>query len=35
MASKFLQLTNDQIRVEVAGKRVNLGVGLGLKILVN
>ena len=32
VASKFLQLTNHHIRVEVTGKRVNRGVGLGLKI---
>ena len=32
MASKFLQLTNHHIRVEVTGKTVNHGVELGLKI---
>ena len=32
VASKFLQLTNHHIRVEVTGKRVNRGVGLGLEI---
>ena len=31
-ASKFLQLTNHHIRVEVTGKRLNRGVGLGLEI---
>ena len=35
MASKFLQFTNNHIRVEVTGKTVNHGVGLGLKIAVN
>ena len=33
VASKFLQFTNDNIRVGVDGKRVNHGVGLGLEIL--
>ena len=32
MASKFLQFTNHHIRVEVTGKRVNRGLGLGLEI---
>ena len=32
VASKFLQLTNHHIRVEVARKRVNRGVGLGLEM---
>ena len=32
MTSKFLQFTNHHIRVEVAGKRVNCSVGLGLEI---
>ena len=35
MASKFLQFTNYHICVEATGKRVNRGVGLGLKIAVN
>ena len=35
MASKFLQVTNHHIRVEVTGKRVNCGVGLGLEITAN
>ena len=35
VASKFLQLTNHQIRVEVTGKRVNRCVGLGLEIPAN
>ena len=35
MSSKFLQFTNHYIHVEVTGKRVNCGVGLGLKISVN
>ena len=35
VASKFLQLTNHHIRVEVTGKRVNHGVGLGLEIPAN
>ena len=35
MVSKFLQLTNHHARVEVTGKRVNRGVGLGLEIPVN
>ena len=35
MVSKFLQLTNHHARVEVTGKRVNCGVGLGLEIPVN
>ena len=34
-ASEFLQLTNQGVRVEVTGKRVNRGVGLGLEILAN
>ena len=33
--SKFLQFTNHHNRVEVTGKRVNRGVGLGLEIPVN
>ena len=33
--SKFLQFTNHHICVEVTGKRVNRGVGLGLEIPVN
>ena len=32
MASKFLQITNYRIRVEVTGKRVNHGVEVGLEI---
>ena len=32
MASKFLQLTNHHIRVEVTGKTVSCGFGLGLEI---
>ena len=32
MASKFLQLTNPHIRVEVTGKIISPGVELGLKI---
>ena len=32
VASKFLQLTNHHSRVEVTGKRVNRGVGLGFEI---
>ena len=32
MASKFLQFTNHHIRVDVTGKRVNRGLGLGLEI---
>ena len=35
ISSKFLQFTNHYIHVEVTGKRVNRGVGLGLKISVN
>ena len=35
VASKVFQVTNHHIRVEVIGKRVNRGVGLGLKIPVN
>ena len=35
VASKFLQLTNHHIRVEVTGKRVNRSVGLGLEIPAN
>ena len=35
VASKFLQITNHHIRVEVTGKIVNRGVELGLKIPVN
>ena len=35
VASKFLQLTNHHIRVEVTGKRVSCGVGLGLEIPAN
>ena len=35
VTSKFLQLTNHHIRVEVAGKRVNRGVGLGLEVPAN
>ena len=35
VAFKFLQLTNYHIRVEVTGKRVNRGVGLGLEIPAN
>ena len=31
VASKFLQITNHPIRVEVTGKRVNRGVEWGLK----
>ena len=32
MASKFLQITNYRICVEVTGKRVNHGVEVGLEI---
>ena len=32
VTSKFLQFTNHHIHVEVTRKRVNRGVGLGLKI---
>ena len=32
MASKFLQITNYHICVEVTGKRVNHGVEVGLEI---
>ena len=35
VASKFLQLTNHHIHVEVTRKRVNRGVGLGLEIPAN
>ena len=35
MAFKFLQFTNNHMFVEVTGKGVNRGVGLGLQILVN
>ena len=35
MATKFIQFTNNQIRVEVTGKRVNRGIELGLEIRVN
>ena len=35
VASKFLQLTNHHIRVEVIGKRVSRGVGFGLEIPAN
>ena len=35
MVSKFLQFSNHHIHIEVNGKRVNLVVGLGLKIPVN
>ena len=35
VASKFFQITNHHIRVEVTGKRVNRRVELGLKIPVN
>ena len=35
MAFKFLQFTNNHICVEVTGKGVNRGVGLGLEILLN
>ena len=35
VASKFLQFTDHHIRVEVFGKRVNRGVGLGHEIPVN
>ena len=35
MLSKFLQFTNHHIGVEVTGKRVNHGVGLGLDIPIN
>ena len=35
LASKFLQFTNHDIRVEVTGKTVNRGVGLGLEIPVD
>ena len=32
VASKFLQFTNNLIHIEVTGKGVNRGVGLGLEI---
>ena len=35
VASRFLQLTNYHIRVDVTGKGVNRGVGLRLEILSN
>ena len=35
VASKFLQLKNHHIHVEVTGKKVNRGVGLGLEIVAN
>ena len=35
MASKFLQITNYHIRLEVTQKRVNYGVEVGLKIPLN
>ena len=35
VASKFLQLTSHHICVEVTGKRVSRGVGLGLEIPAN
>ena len=35
VASKFLQLTNHHNRVEVTGKKVNRGVGLGPEIPAN
>ena len=35
VASKFLQLTNHHIRVEVTGKRVSRGVRLRLEIQAN
>ena len=35
VASKFLLFTNHHIGVQVTGKRVSHGIGLGLKILVN
>ena len=35
VTSKFLQPANHHIRVEVTGKRVNRGVGLGLEISAN
>ena len=35
MVYKFVQLTNYHVRVEVNGKRVIRGVGLGLEIPVN
>ena len=35
MAFKFLQFTNHPVPLEVTGKRVNRGVGLGLEIPVN
>ena len=33
--SKLLQFTNHHVRVEVTGKRLNRGFGLGLEIQVN
>ena len=35
VASKFLQLTNHHICVEVTGKRISCDVGLGLEIPAN
>ena len=35
VASKFLQFSNHHIHIEVTGERVNLVVGLGIKIPVN
>ena len=35
VVSKFLQFTNHHVCVNVTGKRVNCGVGLGLEIVVN
>ena len=35
MASRFLQITNYHICVEVTGKRVNHGVEMGLEISLN
>ena len=35
VASNFLQFINHHIRVEVTGRRVSCGVGMGLEIPVN
>ena len=35
MVSKFLQFTNHHVGINMTGKRVSCGVGLGLEIPVN
>ena len=35
MASKFLQITNYHIRLELTQKRINYGVEVGIKIPLN